>query len=252
MQNSADGAWYFSRDGQQSGPLTYADLKEKADEGVLKPRTDLVWKEGMADWVPIGEIPGLFERLEVPPPTRASDSAAVQAVLEEDHRDTRLGHFGGCRRRSYLFVLVILPALLLFLSSVVTSYFPTLATSEVTAVAEKFGPIVVALLALYVGIQRFANLGMSRWWYLANFVPILNFWTTYRCVACPEGYALHKKMDAAGILLAILYWLALVGVVVASVITVAIIMGAAGSPEFQKQLKDLLEGWKIPTNPVAP
>ena len=50
---------------------------------------------------------------------------------------------------------------------------------------------------------------MSRWWYLAVFAPVLNLWVGYRCVACPSGYAHHKKMDVPGIALAALYWIAM-------------------------------------------
>jgi hypothetical protein len=63
---------------------------------------------------------------------------------------------------------------------------------------------------------------MSRWWYLAVFAPILNLWLGYRCVACPPGYAYYKKMDAAGIGLAILYW--------SSVLAGAYILSRASAP----------------------
>ena len=42
---------------------------------------------------------------------------------------------------------------------------------------------------------------------LAFLAPFLNLWLGYRCLACPSGYAPHKKMDGPGIVLACLYWL---------------------------------------------
>jgi hypothetical protein len=39
------------------------------------------------------------------------------------------------------------------------------------------------------------------------FAPLLNLWVAYRCLACPAGYAYHRKLDVPGIALALLYWL---------------------------------------------
>jgi len=41
--------WYLARDGQQHGPVTDAELKKIIELGYLRP-TDLVWRQGMADW----------------------------------------------------------------------------------------------------------------------------------------------------------------------------------------------------------
>ena len=51
--------WYYSVDGDRQGPTSAAELKKLADAGTLKP-TDLVWKDGMADWAPAKSIKGLF------------------------------------------------------------------------------------------------------------------------------------------------------------------------------------------------
>lgn len=51
--------WYYSRDGASVGPVSALDLKHLASCGQLTP-TDLVWKEGMRDWVPAEQLKGLF------------------------------------------------------------------------------------------------------------------------------------------------------------------------------------------------
>jgi len=100
--------------------------------------------------------------------------------------------------------------------------------------------LVMAVLVIYVGVQRLANAGMSRWWYLGNLVPILNLWIGYRMFACPAGYAHHKKLDSAGIVLAILYW-GLIGLTVLAMIGILILgVGMAGNPELQLQLEEAL------------
>jgi GYF domain 2 len=41
--------WYIARDGQQHGPVSDAEFSKLVEGGFLKP-TDLVWREGFADW----------------------------------------------------------------------------------------------------------------------------------------------------------------------------------------------------------
>jgi hypothetical protein len=51
--------WYYSRGGTSVGPVSALDLKHLASSGQLAP-TDLVWQEGMRDWVPAEQLKGLF------------------------------------------------------------------------------------------------------------------------------------------------------------------------------------------------
>jgi len=52
--------WYYSNNGQPSpAPVSTAQLKQMAAAGQLLP-TDMVWQEGMPNWVPAGSIKGLF------------------------------------------------------------------------------------------------------------------------------------------------------------------------------------------------
>src|SRR5436190_7368165 len=51
--------WYYSVGGDRQGPVTAAELKKLAEAGTLKA-TDLVWKDGMPDWVQAKSIKGLF------------------------------------------------------------------------------------------------------------------------------------------------------------------------------------------------
>jgi hypothetical protein len=59
--------WYCGRAGQQSGPFTEEQVKEFAASGQLLP-TDLVWRQGMAQWT-TATAAGLFPAtpVEAPP-----------------------------------------------------------------------------------------------------------------------------------------------------------------------------------------
>ncbi len=51
--------WHYSSNGQQHGPITGSELKQLAASGKLKP-TDVIWKQGMANWISAGSTKGLF------------------------------------------------------------------------------------------------------------------------------------------------------------------------------------------------
>ena len=53
--------WFYSVGDTRQGPVTEDELKRLADDGTLKP-SDLVWKDGMADWVEARTIDILFPR----------------------------------------------------------------------------------------------------------------------------------------------------------------------------------------------
>jgi hypothetical protein len=69
--------WYFGRDGRQEGPISDEQLRTMVSNGSLR-REDLVWRDGMADWQPAGQIPGLpfpSPAAYAPPPTSSASSA---------------------------------------------------------------------------------------------------------------------------------------------------------------------------------
>lgn len=76
------GEWYYLIDGEQIGPVPAADLKELADSGVLQP-SDLVWKDGMPDWKPAAQVPGLLSAQ--PPPVRPGMHRGASYDYEDDY-----------------------------------------------------------------------------------------------------------------------------------------------------------------------
>ena len=51
--------WHYKHKVKECGPISSAQLKALPDAGGLEA-FDLVWKEGMAEWVPAGKLKGLF------------------------------------------------------------------------------------------------------------------------------------------------------------------------------------------------
>jgi len=67
----AEGQWYYTQNGQQTGPISFYQLQQLANTGGLKS-SDYVWTDGQGDWKPAGEIAGLFAgNTSVPPPPTA-------------------------------------------------------------------------------------------------------------------------------------------------------------------------------------
>jgi TM2 domain-containing membrane protein YozV/ribosomal protein L12E/L44/L45/RPP1/RPP2 len=73
--------WYYSVDGGRQGPISAAELKKLADAATIKPG-DLVWKDGMADWVEAKSIKGLFG-------AKNGDAAAAQPQAAAASADER-------------------------------------------------------------------------------------------------------------------------------------------------------------------
>lgn len=68
--------WFYAKNGAQEGPISTEALRAKIDSGEVAP-TDLAWREGLADWMPVSKIPD-FTRQDLLQPTdgfEASPSA---------------------------------------------------------------------------------------------------------------------------------------------------------------------------------
>ena len=48
--------WYIARDKKKSGPFTTEQLESLAKQGKLRS-SDLVWQQGMENWVPGASLP---------------------------------------------------------------------------------------------------------------------------------------------------------------------------------------------------
>ena len=244
MSEASQDVWYYTREGERIGPVTFADLRMKVQEASLNPRLDMVWTQGMAEWKPAGEIEGLFEKRPPPMPQESlaplADPYAPPKLESVEEMMRRIVDWPGTRRRGFLMATVLFPLVWHGIVTLSTGYLTRQFGVEIMGIIGIVAAFVPVLVGIYFGLMRLVNLGMSRWWYLANFVPILNFWIGYRCFACPAGYAYHKKLDGVGVFLAILYWLFVVLGILAIVAVFAAFFGALGNPELQEQLQDAL------------
>lgn len=77
--------WFYARSGQQSGPVTFDQLKELARNGGLGAK-DLVWTSTMKDWQAADQIEGLFKAassIQSPVADPSNPYAAPQSTWNE-------------------------------------------------------------------------------------------------------------------------------------------------------------------------
>ena len=237
-------AWFYSHEGERIGPVTFEELQGKAKEGVINPRLDLVWKHGMDQWQPAGEIDGLFERRTSAesPEALAPPTDPYKPTLQETAQEQMLreANWPGVRRRSFIIATFIFPVLWVIGFGAAEGFLEKQLGADLMKYAKMGVWIVPAIVALVFGVKRLINVGMSGWWYLGNLIPLLNLWVGYRSFACPSGYAFHKKMDGIGIFLAIVYWLLIVATLAAAAAIAAAFYHAAGSPELQAKIQEIV------------
>jgi hypothetical protein len=91
--------WMAVVEGKQHGPLSNSELKSLADGKRLQP-TDLVWKDGMAEWVPASKIKGLFPTAPPPLPTSPAPPAADKSPDVATAAKDLFGAFAGAAKRA--------------------------------------------------------------------------------------------------------------------------------------------------------
>lgn len=210
----ADAAkeWFVTHEGQQFGPVSIDDLKFEVERGELNPRLDMVWKAGMEEWIPAGELDGLFEKnqeakaAEEKRDASGNFSGYVSGDTPEEIERAK-GKPPGAGRGSYFFMIFVFPFLLAVGIGAARLALQGRVDAALLDKILSLLLLVPIILSIVYTLKRFQNLGMTRWWYFGLLVPLLNLWLQYRLFACPAGHAYNKKLDGLGWFLAILYWL---------------------------------------------
>lgn len=68
---------YLVENGKSVGPFSIENVRQRLQDGELS-RNDLAWYEGLADWIPLSEVPGL--EVAPPPPPPAAPTPRPSAV----------------------------------------------------------------------------------------------------------------------------------------------------------------------------
>lgn len=71
--------WYYSKNGTQLGPISTEDILSKLASGEISPG-DLVWKDGMADWLPAGQVAELRTAAPRSPSAAVTPTSSVKTA----------------------------------------------------------------------------------------------------------------------------------------------------------------------------
>jgi phage shock protein PspC (stress-responsive transcriptional regulator) len=91
MPTQQSQQWFYAQNGQKFGPIDAAGIKQLAAAGQLQ-LTDLVWREGMAEWSAASRVKGLFPEsvnTTTPPPLPTAAVSNAAAAGPETNLDER-------------------------------------------------------------------------------------------------------------------------------------------------------------------
>lgn len=86
------GQWYYLVNGQQRGPVSREQIINLVNQGQLR-LNDYVWSEGMPNWVPIQNVPGLHEGA-TPQPAHPAGPGAYGGAYPQGRRRHLRPHRG--------------------------------------------------------------------------------------------------------------------------------------------------------------
>lgn len=92
MSGQASTRWFYGRHGQEFGPFAAEQLHALAIAGRLRP-TDVVWRDGLNDWVPAADVKGLFHLILTTGQLQRA-SRGPDAALPSHRRDPMAGSAG--------------------------------------------------------------------------------------------------------------------------------------------------------------
>jgi hypothetical protein len=167
-------SYYLFKNNQQYGPYTLDALRQESYQGTIS-RDDLIWTEGMGNWVRLSQI------LDT---TLVSQKTSIQAAslgsINTEIDDPCAGRirFGrGVYFLSYLAGIFVMLAL---------------RTSPQT---EGVGALILSCTWITASILRARDVGISGWFGLLLLIPIANLIFFVFLLLVPRGFAITKKAD---------------------------------------------------------
>jgi uncharacterized membrane protein YhaH (DUF805 family) len=200
--------WFVSINGDQKGPYPTEQLRQLVADGLI-PRDAFVWREGMAQWLPLSQVRISDDVASDAAPSQpqasygqtyqTSSSIGQTQTGYSDYAATATGGYvkpgyfsfsGRIGRQTYWLSYVLLPIAILIVYGIIFSVVagPTLSSIDEDSVPH-FSSAAYALLAvgavLYIlliisslagQVKRLHDRGRSGWFVLLGFVPLANIW----------------------------------------------------------------------------
>ena len=95
---------HVMRDGQQFGPYTIEDINAYLAQGTLLP-TDQAWYEGVANWMPITDVPGVVHSAAPAPVVAGADPmAAANPEVAVAEAGAAAAAVGGAKKKKLIII----------------------------------------------------------------------------------------------------------------------------------------------------
>lgn len=103
--------WYYESNGLQQGPVSESELRQLITLGRIS-RRNLLWRNGMHDWTPLGEIADFFPQpqaagsaaldhpLDTPPAAGTEDDLQKEKLPSSEQGERDFGDFDGALRHA--------------------------------------------------------------------------------------------------------------------------------------------------------
>jgi uncharacterized membrane protein YhaH (DUF805 family) len=177
---------YISKNGQNLGQFSMDEVNRMLQSGQIS-QTDMAWQEGMADWAAIASIPGVVvlrppQLVPMPTPRTISQKGGNPFLWFWFSLQNYANFSGRARRRewwSFWFIHTIPYILFVIPFSLIES----LPGSEISDASAILLFLLAVLMVVYwmgmiipfiaVTARRLHDIGLSSWWLLAVFTPLV-------------------------------------------------------------------------------
>lgn len=178
--NSATAKYFLARDGQKSGPFSFQEVVERHRSG-LSRGSDLCWREGTWDWVPLSRVLGAPMEVEPSKALEVKEEMPLKTPEIEEEKSDPMEGVPRFRRREYFGWLL---GMLIFSKLFMISEFTILV--GVTVVLAGWG---------IIAYKRIRDVGYAGWYIALLFVPGVNILMGFHLLFSPRGYAVTNKGD---------------------------------------------------------
>ena len=231
---SDSSQWHYTdKSGQQAGPVPSDELLQLIASKTV-PTSAMAWKDGMANWKPVSQIEELqtetatvFSPAPQPTPPSIPAPSPTETPIqseqpinpyetpqvpsdEEFYAATESHSYGGLGRLAYFLLSIVVGVI----TQVVTV---ALGGEEIDLNTSYMITGVSFVVSMFLSFSRLQNIGMSRWWYLGNFVPILNFFVSVWIMSRQEGWVETERLDTAGKVIAWIMWSLIILAILAAI-----------------------------------
>ncbi len=98
--------WYYSKNGSQLGPIEQEEILSKLSSGEISPG-DMVWREGMTDWLPASKISELAV-IASPSAVASPPAAPSRSVMNSPYASPASAPaYGGAMIPNYLWQSIV-------------------------------------------------------------------------------------------------------------------------------------------------